>query len=154
MAHTKPCSQCPWRLANQGKRSPGGFYTKANLRRLWNQVRNGGRRQSCHLTDPSHPDHRAAGAPENAKVQECPGSVILVKRELMKMANESGVITSSGLANYKRIHMKKGLTIQGVRYWVIDRIAFANAPAIMGGDGPLPEVDVHDPEIGLPDSLA
>ena len=74
----KMCPRCPWRIANHGKRTPGGFYTKKNLQRLWSQVRRGLKPQSCHMTDPSHPDHVAAGAPLSAQVHECPGSVALV----------------------------------------------------------------------------
>ena len=77
-----PCEQCPWRTANHGKRHPGGFYRKDNLRRLWNQIRKGGI-QSCHPTDPTHEDHRQyAGAKPGAKPLECIGSVILVLREM------------------------------------------------------------------------
>ena len=50
-----PCDQCAWRVANHGKRHPGGFYRKDNLRRLWNQIRKGGRLQSCHPTDRDTP---------------------------------------------------------------------------------------------------
>ena len=94
---TKPCAQCPWRRSNQGKKHAFGFYTKANLRRLWNQVRGGGNAQSCHLTDPSHPDHIAVGAKADSEARECPGSVIVVKREIAKMANKDRVIDSEGL---------------------------------------------------------
>ena len=76
------CEQCPWRRSNHGKRSPGGFYSQKNLRRLWSEIRSGGGFQTCHLTDPSHPDHVAAGAPQEAKPRECLGSLVLVAREI------------------------------------------------------------------------
>lgn len=49
-----PCAQCPWRTSNQGKRHPDGWYTKANLRRLWAGLRRG-ERMTCHPTDPANP---------------------------------------------------------------------------------------------------
>ena len=42
----EPCSDCPWRIANHGRRHPGGFFRKDNLRRLWNQIRKGGGMQT------------------------------------------------------------------------------------------------------------
>lgn len=143
----KPCAQCPWRLANQGKKHESGFYTKKNLTRLWNQVRGGGNHQSCHLTDPSHPDHIEAGAREGSKAQECPGSVILVRRELRLMAGPDGAIEDPRPYLAKR---KKGLTKKGIMYWAMARLAMGHT---LLGDGPLPDVDEQDQEIGLPEYL-
>ena len=109
----KPCDQCPWRLANHGKKHKFGFYTKANLRRLWNQVRGGGTAQSCHLTDPSHPDHVAVGAKPGATAQECPGAVILVLREVQRMADANNVIDAAAPKRYLA-GRKKGLTKRGI----------------------------------------
>ena len=150
MSGKKPCEQCPWRLVNQSKRHPFHFYTKANLSRLWNQIRKGGGMQSCHLTDPSHPDHVAVGAKPGATAQECPGSVILVRREAMKMADDKGLIDVEGLTRYK-LSRKKGLTKTGILYWIVQRIQFAGQPFV-GGEA-LPEVDDEDVEIGLPENL-
>lgn len=47
------CSACPWRLANQGKRHPDGWYAKANLSRLWSRLRRG-EAMSCHPSDPNN----------------------------------------------------------------------------------------------------
>lgn len=143
----RPCEQCPWRLANQGTKHPLGFYTRANLRRLWNQLRGGGRPQSCHLTDPTHPDHVAAGAKPGARPKECPGSVIVIKRELLKMANGASVLTPSHVDVYLAAN-RNGLTKRGILYWAVERIACAGVP-FFGGE-PLPEVDVEDSSIGLP----
>lgn len=153
MTVIKPCPQCPWRLSNQGKPHKFGFYTKANLRRLWNQVRRGGNQQSCHLTDPSHPDHVAVGAKPGAKPQECPGSVILVVREIRKLeVLGDGVIgAEDSIPRYLKEN-KKGLTKSGLLYWVAQRIQFAKVP-MLNRDGPLPDVDEHDAEIGLPKEI-
>ena len=144
---TRPCAQCPWRISNQGKRHAFGFYTKANLTRLWNQLRGGGKPQSCHLTDPSHPDHVAVGARADAKAKECPGSVIVVLREVRLMANADGLIDDAGLAKYRATQCR-GLTKQGILYWVIQRMQMAGVP-FFGGTA-LPDVDQDDLEIGRP----
>jgi hypothetical protein len=151
---SRPCAQCPWRLSNQGRPHPFGFYTKANLKRLWNQVRGGGRPQSCHLTDPSHPDHVAAGAKPNAVAQECPGSIVVVMREIKHLeAFGNGIVgTKEGIARYLK-ERKKGLKKTGLLYWIVQRIQFGKVP-MFNADGPLPEVDVDDVEIGLPEELS
>lgn len=150
MAKTVPCEQCPWRLNNQGKRHKHSFYTKKNLQRLWNQIRKGGGKQSCHLTDPSHPDHIAVGAKLGANTQECPGSVIIVMRELNRMGDEKGHINDRTLIRYFKERKQRGITKQGVRYWVLSRFAAGDTPFI--GEGKLPDVR-DDSEIGLPEEL-
>lgn len=146
---TKPCASCPWRTENQGKRSPGGFYTAANLRRLWNGIRRGGA-MSCHLTDPSHPDHIAAGCKPDAEVRECAGSVVIVIRELKAAAPDLHLTPESFRAYLQR--RKKGLTRDGFAFWAVQRILFAGKP-IVGGE-PLPPVDENEPAIALPPALA
>lgn len=147
-----PCKQCPWRTENQGEASPGGFYTKANLTRLWGQIRRGGHAQSCHLTDPSHPDHLLAGCKPDSKPQECPGSVILVKRELAIMASfspDQRTIDDAGVKAYLKLR-RGGLTKFGILYWLVDRVTFGGQPFI--GGPALPET-ADDPAIGLPKHL-
>lgn len=146
----RPCDQCPWRLANQGKKHAFGFYTKSNLRRLWNQIRKGGGEQSCHLTDPNHPDHVVVGAKLGATPQECPGSVIVVLREVERMADAQKRVEPEGIDRYLSTR-KKGLTKSGMRYWLLQRIQFGHVPLI--GGPPLPSVNVNDSEIGLPEHL-
>ena len=145
----KPCDQCPWRLKNQGKRHKFGFYTKSNLQRLWNEIRQGGRAQSCHLTDPQHPDHIAVGAKPGAQANECPGSVILIRRELELLGGPERDITEERLKAYRADKSKRRLKKTGLFYWVLERAsAFTGTPL---GGAPLPDVDPQDPEIGLPD---
>ncbi|MYK88308.1 MAG: hypothetical protein F4018_08150 [Acidobacteria bacterium] len=152
-----PCDQCPWRISNHGKRHPGGFYRKDNLRRLWNQIRKGGRIQSCHPTDPSHADHRKyAGAKPGATPLECVGSVILVLREVRYADTLDGDTTTGTLSvtDGKRYlaetRQRKGLTREGFLYH-----GFARAlPRPLGDGAPLPEVDeklLDSPAYGRPD---
>ena len=115
-----PCAQCPWRVANHGKRTPWGFYRKDNLRRLWNQIRRGGRRQSCHVSDPNHPDHRLAGAKEGSEPHECRGSLILIQRELRALANGATVLDGHHVEEYL-VKYPRGLTRQGIGYFLLSR---------------------------------
>lgn len=142
-----PCEHCPWRVANHGKRTPWGFYTKANLRRLWNQIRRGGQGQSCHPTDPSHPDHVAAGAKPGSEPRECPGAVILVYREFEKLqAVAAGQPIEARHCDEYRKQNPQGLTKSGLLYWLIKRYQFGGVPFI--GGAKLPEVDRAEPGIG------
>lgn len=143
------CEQCPWRTANQGKKHKFGFYTKANLRRLWNGLRTGNA-QSCHMTDPSHPEHIAVGAKPDSKAQECPGSVILIHREIARLAGEEKCVDGPALDRYLKTR-KKGLTNEGILFWIVQRIQMAGVP-FMGG-AKLPDVREDDPEVSLPECL-
>lgn len=149
----KACLQCPWRRSNQEKPHPLGFYTRSNLRRLWNQIRRGGKAQSCHMTDPSHPDHIEAGCKPDAVARECPGSVLLVLREIEKMVEDKGgekEVSSEGVKAYLERHRRKGLTKSGVLYWVVQRLQFGGVPLLGGPE--LPEVE-EDDGVGLPEWL-
>lgn len=152
-----PCEQCPWRIANQGKHHPAGFYDKKNLRRLWNQIREGGQLQSCHPTDPGHPDHRQyAGAKPGAKPVECIGSVILILREMHYADTLDGDTTTGELSatDFDRYMAKtkqrKGLTREGLLYQGFIR----TIPRPVGDSAPLPSVSdelLDSPAYGRPD---
>lgn len=143
-----PCDDCPWRVANHGRRTPWGFYTRRNLRRLWSEIRRGGLPQSCHPTDPNHPAHVAAGAKPGATPQECPGSVILIYREFEKLRalSATGVIDGPTCDRYLAKH-RDGLTKEGLLYWLMGRYKFGGVPFV-GGGAKLPEVDVNEDGIG------
>ena len=150
--HSSPCSACPWRITNHGKKNEWGFYTKANVRRLWNQIRGADRSgechpQSCHPTDPGHPDHIAAGAKPGSVPKECPGSVILVYRELekLKAIADGKTIQPEHVDVYLKRH-KDGLTKRGLLYWMMERMVYGGVPFI--GGPKLPAVDVNEEGIG------
>ena len=103
------------------KRSPHGFYRKDNLRRLWNQIRRGEGPQSCHLSDPSHPDHVTAGAAPSATTHECPGSIALVAREIETLQQLNGNVKAYRSAS------PTGLAQGGIMYWVA-RISLGHTP--------------------------
>ena len=152
-----PCDGCPWRVANHGKRTPWGFFTKANMRRLWNEIRKaagGAVAQSCHPTDPSHPDHVAAGAKPGSTPRECAGSIILVWRELRKLqqAATGETVGKEHVAAYLAENKRSGLTEAGLMHWLVGRMQLGGT---VFGTGPkLPTVTVaqlDDPEVGRPD---
>jgi len=144
------CDQCPWRKVNQSKRHKFGFFTQANLKRLWNGLRKGNP-MSCHKTDTGHPDHVACGA-KGDKPKECAGSIIVIRQELQMIANwNDNTVTDDGIIEYKKRFKQSRITVVGFMYWVFERIQMAGVPII--GGKKLPEVDHSDEAIGLPESL-
>lgn len=136
----KPCAGCPWIASNAGKRHPDGWYTKANLARLWAKLRQG-EGMSCHRTDPGNPvSDRAQAAgyrpvPDRAAVRECAGALILQQREFMRLQDDCGV----DLRLYRRRH-PRGLTRQGAMA-LVERAVFGGTPV---GGRKLPKPDLND----------
>lgn len=143
-----PCDRCPWRLSNHGRRTKWGFYTKRNRRRLWNGIRRGNP-QSCHPTDPSHPDHVEAGAKPGSEPKECPGAVIVAMRELQKIASYSDDGETIDVDAWRAYQSDnpQGMTRDGLIYWGVERYQFAGMPFV--GGKPLPKVDLDDPRISV-----
>jgi len=141
----KPCSSCPWRLANQdSKPDPHGFYTKANLKRLWGGLRQGVR-MSCHPTDPRMSTFAGYEALADRNVtHECAGALTLQQRELMKF-QEISTANPKGptLKTYKKTY-PKGMTREGL-VSLVERSVFGGTT--LGGVAmSLP--DLNDTEIG------
>jgi hypothetical protein len=117
-AAPNPCSACPWRTANHGKRHPDGWYTKANRARLWRQLRQG-ENMTCHPTDPSNPVPEGHPCvPEGAQTLECSGALILQQRELMRfqaVAHQvaAGTLKGRAFALYRKLH-PGGMTLAGL----------------------------------------
>lgn len=136
------CKDCPWRLSNQGKRHPDGWYTKRNLTRLWALLRTG-ETMSCHPTDPGNPVSEAAQAagyrpaPSYSKPRECTGALVLVQREVMVMQDHGSV------AEYRRAR-PRGLRTSAFG-WIVERLIFGGvvAPAMA-------KPDLNDPDVGAP----
>lgn len=141
---TAPCKACPWRLTNQGKRHPDGWYTKANLARLWARLRRG-EDMSCHPTDPNNPVSEQAQtqgyrpAPDHARIRECTGSLILRQREVVLLDTTFAANPTA----YRRAR-PFGLTRDGIAA-VITRAAFGGT--IIGGP-PMPRPNLNEPDIG------
>jgi len=106
------------------------------------------------MTDPGHPDHVKAGCPEDAQMRECPGSIILVLRELSAMASmgarpDERRIDDQAVTTYLRTR-KGGLTKSGILWWALQRMQLGGTP--LGGPK-LTEVNEDDSDIDLPEYL-
>lgn len=126
-ANPSPCSECPWRLANQGRRSKNAFYTKTNLRRLWNGLRRG-ERMTCHPTDPRMVEFEGYEKTiDRTNTYECTGAVILVQREATKFQDQclaaQAIGARDGLRRYLRAH-PRGLLRDGILV-VVEGVAFS-----------------------------
>lgn len=138
------CRACPWRLSNQGKPHPDGWYTKKNLMRLWAGLRRG-ERMSCHPTDPENPVSEQAQArgyrpaPDHADTRECMGSLVLTQREVMLLDREHGADPRRD-----RRARTRGLTRDGIAS-LIERVMFGGS--VLGGQ-PMPRPNLNDPDIG------
>lgn len=141
-----PCVHCPWRTSNQGKRHPDGWYTAANLRRLWAQLRRG-ELMSCHPTDPGNPVSERAQAvgyrpaPEHSQVRECTGALVIQQREFMLL--QDGY--NADLKRYRR-ERPKGMTKEGL-WSLIERAVFGGTP--IGGHA-MARPDLNQPDVGVP----
>lgn len=142
-----PCVHCPWRLSNQGKPHPDGWYTRGNLARLWKGLR-AGEGMSCHPTDPDNhvsDAARAAGyrpAPPGTVRQECRGAVILQQREMHLLCDENG--HDNNVKAY-RAARPDGLTRQGIQA-IAARLIFGGVP-ILGGPK-MPRPNLNHPDTG------
>lgn len=144
----KACASCPWRLANQGsKPDPHGFYTKANLKRLWDGLRNGAR-MSCHPTDPRMAEFSGYEALADREVaHECAGSLVLTQREVMRFQDLAHANPDSDrvLAMYRKRH-PNGMTREGL-VAIVERHVFGGTPL---GGVKMSKPDLGDPEVGYP----
>lgn len=145
-----PCAACPWRTANHGRRSMkvsgvevGGWYTKANRRRLWSGLRRG-EMMTCHPTDPRNPVLPGKRpAPENTTTRECAGAHLLLQRE-MDIAQRLVHVDPAGnaVAAYRRLR-PRGLTRDGLRAYM-HRLVFGDVP-LMGGCHKPPSINLNQP---------
>lgn len=141
-AMTSPCSACPWRKSNQGKSHPHGWYSKANLRRLWAGLRTGeAPGMTCHPTDKENPiPDGTKPVPDNVERHECAGAILLVIRELRLIEKDPALYIK--ILSRTRI----GLTKDGIAWWGIARCSLANTPL----GGPSFPVIEEDPDIARP----
>lgn len=121
----RPCSACPWRRSNQGKRHPGSYYTKANLRRLWAGLRRGAR-MSCHPTDPRNPAPPGSPPVKGDLTRECCGALILQQREMDAFQRVVKSGAKDGLREYRR-RRPRGLTREGL-VAIAERALFGGTP--------------------------
>lgn len=133
MCAAEPCPDCPWRVANHGRRSGAkvegesyGWFTQRNRDRLWARLRRG-EAMTCHPTDPRDERH---GAAPGTKTKECAGAVILQQRELVILQRLLRSDADTALASY-RTARPAGLTREGMA--VLAWNAQMGAVPLLGG---------------------
>jgi hypothetical protein len=73
------CETCPWLVKNHRRKHSAGWYTVANLRRLWTGLRTGDAPgMVCHATDPDSKFYGGKGHIKPGKKAECAGSLLLL----------------------------------------------------------------------------
>ena len=143
-----PCVHCPWRTANQSKPHPAGWYTLANLRRLWAGMRRG-ENMTCHPTDPANPvPDSTRPAPDDATTLECAGSLILKQREFMRFQRLALANPGEDTFRLYRQRYPRGLTRGGILA-VVERAMFGGIPLI--GGLAMARPDLNEPGISAPD---
>jgi hypothetical protein len=141
-AMKSPCSHCPWRLSNRGKKiktkgMPYGWYTKKNLQRLWAGLRTGeAPGMTCHPTDPDNevPEHWKE-VPKETQTKECAGALLLIIREIKLLEKDV-----DGYLKSKR----RGLTKAGLTWWAMGRCGPAAGTPL---GGPSISLIEEDPDI-------
>lgn len=133
------CRTCPWRLENQGRPSPGGWFTKANLRRLWDKLRRG-EQMSCHYTDARvaecDPPPGYRPPPPGGEILECVGALVLQQREVMYFQDVRD------LRLYRKAH-PMGMTRGGFAR-LVERLFFGGTPL---GGRPVERPDLNDESV-------
>jgi hypothetical protein len=147
----EPCAACPWRRSNLGKPSPlvenqkYRWYTAANLKRLWAQLRKGDP-MTCHPTDPMMRQATGNYVKDHTVTYECTGAVILQQREFQYL---SDIIERGGsIKDYRRQH-PRGLTADGAEC-LLARLIWGGTPlARRMGRPNLNEPDVQYAQLGV-----
>lgn len=141
-ANPKACVSCPWRLKNQGKPHPDGWFTAANLKRLWAKLRHG-EMMSCHRTDPNNPvPEGQQPVPEGTTTHECAGALTLQQRELMNF-QDIAKVEKKALKVYKQQH-PQGMTRDGLTA-IVERAMFGGTSI---GGLKMSKPNLNDPEVG------
>lgn len=148
-AKPKACSECPWRISNHGKKHPGKWYSKTNLNRLWNGLRDGVD-MSCHPTDTRMNEWPWRPVPEGVTAHECTGGLIVKQREFMKF--QAFVLrfpsaTAGKVLRWYHAENPRGMTRYGLMM-LVERAIFGGVPMI--GGLKMSKPDLNDPEIGHP----
>lgn len=132
------CETCPWLTKNQGRKHKAGWYTKSNLKRLWNGLRSGACPGIvCHSTDADRMDYGAdKPVPEGTEKRPCAGALLVVYTHMNQISKLSP-------SDYKALHPLP-LKRPAIAHWV-QRYLFGNLPVVedRSGDVGLPWEKVH-----------
>lgn len=117
------CETCPWLTKNHGRKHHAGWYTKANLKRLWNGLRSGDcPGVVCHSTDPARVLYGGVTpvSPGTEK-RQCAGALLVIFKHMNEISKSKPWV-------YKANHplpMKRS----GIAHWV-QRYLFGNLPVV------------------------
>ncbi len=106
------CRDCPWAVSNHGRRQRGGYYSQANLRTLWRDLRRGGARMLCLRTE-----FQSAPLTDTAHPYECAGSLALIIRELNSLADLKRNDIGRGHIRQYLSQNPTGLSKGGIYFW-------------------------------------
>jgi hypothetical protein len=135
-------------MSNQGRPHRDGWFTKKNLRRLWNALRRGeAPGMTCH---PTHPREGFDFLDADPKTHECAGLLLIVQRELHMVQTLQRKLGDKVAFETYLTQRRQGLTRTGLLWWAVSRCALAGT--IMGG----PPMDVieEDADVGYPGVLS
>lgn len=159
----RACAACPWRLSNQGTPHPHGFYSTANLRRLWNGLRLGNAPgMTCHPTDPRMAEFEGyEKTAEREQAHECAGSIVLLVREAQRLQafcldvedeEAAGVALRAGEALRRYRAAVRSPLSRGVLADVVWRFLAGGTPIARSLGAVTPD-SVNDPDVGYPAGL-
>lgn len=138
----QPCATCPWLKDNHGVRTAAKWYTKPNLKRLWNGLRTGAAPgMICHATDPASVFYGATKAVAPGHERECIGANTLLQREVRILER------TPKFQDYRKSR-PFGLTKRGLMM-LIERTLMQNTPF----GRPMPVGDVADQRIQIPEFI-
>ncbi len=143
------CAACPWRTTNHGRRHPDGWYTKANLKRLWAGLRTGeATGMTCHPTDPVNPaptGRPLAKAPDGADFYECAGAHAIRQVEIRLLEE------CDSFEEYRRRSQAPPMTQEGLYIYVMDTQTSGPGAGILGlSPTQIPDVTHLAPEVSRP----
>jgi hypothetical protein len=105
------CESCPFLKRNHRQRHDAGWYTVANLRRLWNGLRTSNAPgMVCHSTDPESKFYGGKGDVKPGKKSECAGVLLLILQNMNAIADGrpqpfQPPLTKATIANFAWRHV-------------------------------------------------
>ena len=106
------CKDCPWAVSNHGRRQRGGYYSQANVRTLWRDLRRGGARMTCLRAE-----SQSVPFTNTVHPSECAGGLALIIRELNSLADLKRTDTGRGnIREYLSRH-PTGLSKATIYFW-------------------------------------
>ena len=106
------CKDCPSAVSNHRRRQRGGYYSQANVRTLWRDLRRGGARMLC-----LRPESQPVPLTDTAHPSECAGGLALIIRELNSLADLKRTDIGRGNIRHYLSRNPTGLSKGGIYFW-------------------------------------